>query len=1492
MKILFTVLFVCLFHVAVISQCACTPVSSFPAVINGITVNVANSGDVQNYGANWPSCGLSAGPLWVGVNSSFSQTFTFSSPVNNVKYVITAASTSGANNGVSEEFIFTTSSGVLNATQCGSSCPFNQVGNTFSNYGNDDGTTVILNSSSTYSSFTVSGAGGSNGSLVGICVESIVADPCVTSPATAGASSGGVITCSGPNVALSGSGGVTYSWSGPSIISGASSANPVVNAGGTYNLTITDGNGCSASTSVFVSQNTNPPSPSASSGGVVTCSSPNVTLTGGGGGSYSWSGPSIISGATTANPLVNAGGTYNLTVTDGSNGCSAGTSVFVSQNTTPPSPSASAGGNITCSSPNVTLTGGGGGTYSWSGPSIISGATTANPVVNAGGTYNLTVTGGNGCTAGTSVNVTTNTTPPSPTASSGGVITCSTPNITLTGGGGGTYSWSGPSIVSGGATANPVVNAGGTYNLTVTGANGCTAGTSVNVTQSTILPTASSTAGTTNLNCLTTSTSLNGSATGGSGGYTYAWSPATGLSSSTAQNPTANPSSSTSYVLTVTDSNGCQNTSNVTINVNTTPPSATASAGGIITCSSPNVTLTGGGGGTYSWTGTGIVSGATTANPVVNQAGTFNVTVTGGNGCTANSSINVTQNTTVPSIALSTANTLSTTCASPNTNLSATSNANPTTVYTWLTPISTTLTGNPVNVSAAGIYTVFVTDTNNGCNTTTIPTTVQVIADANIPVVTLSTNAGTLTCLVTSIGVTANTTASPVTYNWLPTTGILSGANSATPVFNAAGNYSLTVTNTANSCASTGAANVVNITANNTNPTAGASTTSSVLNCTLTSIVLTGTGGGNYSWTGTGIVSGANTANPTINQVGVYSLVVTNPGNNCSSTNSATISITQNTTTPSFALGTASTLSTTCANPTATLSASSSADPTTIYTWLTPISTTLTGNPVSATASGIYTVFVTDTSSGCVSGSAASGTTLQIIPDANIPVVTLSSNTASITCANPTPSVSATVNPNTVSYSWNPTTGIVSGANTSSPTFDTPGSYSLVVTNTMNSCATAANSNVVTVVTTTTSPTITLSALANTGTITCANPSVIVTPTINPNTGLTYLWSPSAGLSSNPNQATATFTNAGVYNLAVTNTVTGCVSLVNATSSFTVSMDMNTPTVTTLPISANNIIGCGSNSSVTYSATVTSYNGSVAYNWQPSGSNNATATITTGGIQTLTVTDNVSGCKTITSFTVNSNNASPNVTTNASALFPCETNTTTLLASSTNSNVVYQWQGGIIVSGNATNSPIIGSVGLYTLTATDVITNCTYTQVVAVTQASISAGFSANPIVGTVPLLVNFTNASNPLTASFNWSFGDNGLDTIINPNHTYNNSGSYSVTLIASVGPCKDTAYAIIVVNEDATLIIPQFFTPNGDGKNDFFVITGIDKYPNNTLEIYNRWGSLVYLKKGYNNNWDGMTNQPSTGTGMLPSATYYIVLNLGTEEKKPYKGYIELKY
>jgi gliding motility-associated-like protein len=99
-----------------------------------------------------------------------------------------------------------------------------------------------------------------------------------------------------------------------------------------------------------------------------------------------------------------------------------------------------------------------------------------------------------------------------------------------------------------------------------------------------------------------------------------------------------------------------------------------------------------------------------------------------------------------------------------------------------------------------------------------------------------------------------------------------------------------------------------------------------------------------------------------------------------------------------------------------------------------------------------------------------------------------------------------------------------------------------------------------------------------------------------------------------------------------------------------------------------------------------------------------------------------------------------------------------------------------------------------------------------------------------------------------------------------------------------------ILTLSVDKSVIIPDVFTPNGDGVNDYFVIKNLELYPKNKIFIFNRWGNKVWQGGPYLNNWDGTDNLGITiGGNKLPVGTYFYILDLG-DGSEVKKGYIYL--
>ena len=305
---------------------------------------------------------------------------------------------------------------------------------------------------------------------------------------------GGTITCANPSVTLGtiGSSPGTYVFTGPAP-STSVVTNPVT-VGGVYTLTITNTTGCTATATASVSTNTTAPT-AVLTGGTITCANPTVTLStagssSGAGFTQTITGPAPAT--TVVGGPVSVGGVYTLKVTNTNNGCTATATASVSVNNTAPGATAT-GGTITCTTTSVNLTGGPSGfSYSWTGPGGFTSTVQSPTGVTAGGLYTLRVTNpANGCTSTATASVSTNTTAPTAGAT-GNTIQCGQTTTTITGtpATGVTYLWTGPGIVSGGATATATVNAGGVYTLKVTSTtNGCTATAtaSVSVAQCAVL---------------------------------------------------------------------------------------------------------------------------------------------------------------------------------------------------------------------------------------------------------------------------------------------------------------------------------------------------------------------------------------------------------------------------------------------------------------------------------------------------------------------------------------------------------------------------------------------------------------------------------------------------------------------------------------------------------------------------------------------------------------------------------------------------------------------------------------------------------------------------------------------------------------------------------------------------------------------------------------------------------------------------------------------
>ena len=132
-------------------------------------------------------------------------------------------------------------------------------------------------------------------------------------------------------------------------------------------------------------------------------------------------------------------------------------------------------------------------------------------------------------------------------------------------------------------------------------------------------------------------------------------------------------------------------------------------------------------------------------------------------------------------------------------------------------------------------------------------------------------------------------------------------------------------------------------------------------------------------------------------------------------------------------------------------------------------------------------------------------------------------------------------------------------------------------------------------------------------------------------------------------------------------------------------------------------------------------------------------------------------------------------------------------------------------------------------------------------------------------------------------------------PNAGFSGTDSfiYEICDDALVSRCAQAAVIIEVIPFDG-IVIYEGVSPNNDGSNDIWTIQGIERFPNNRVQIFNRWGHKIYQAQGYNNAtifWEGQSTEGFIlGNEIVPDGTYFYVLDLGDGSKK-YSGYIVLK-
>ncbi|MEZ4957487.1 MAG: gliding motility-associated C-terminal domain-containing protein [Saprospiraceae bacterium] len=1172
------------------------------------------------------------------------------------------------------------------------------------------------------------------------------------------------IDCNNPTVTINGSGSsegptISYEWTPlAGIISGETTLFPEVATSGTYTLTVTNSiSGCTATAEATVLEDTTLPMAVASSPGNLACQTNTLTLSGlgsstGAGFSYLWTtsgNGQIVSGETTLNNCVVAAvGIYQLAVTNQTNGCVNFAQVEVMGDVNLPTAQAAALDSLDCENATVQISGNGSSTgsnisYLWTTDDghIVSGANMINAVVDSGGVYVLTVSDNmSGCEASDTIIVLENREVPFAFILTPDTLSCLFDSIQLDG----TMSSTGPAfsylwttatgnILSGDSTLTPFVDLAGTYQLLVADTtNGCSANASTDVVSNLTSPVAEA-GPEMSIGCDGTPEMLDGSGSSTGANFTYLWTTNDGsiLFGETTLIPEVDAPGL--YFLATTDlSNGCFSVDSVLVSGDGSAPLVFVEVMDSLDCIVTEITIdasvaSNGPNYTILWETTDghIVSGETTLSPLVDEGGTYQLTISDVSGnCSTTASIEVVQDTLSPLANIAVPALL--TCNHPTDTLDGTlSSQGPIFSLNWTTSGGNFISGentlSPI-IDAAGFYFLTITNEANGCLSTI---SISVSADFTPPVA----DAGqpfTLPCGTPSVQLdgTGSAAGPTIIYEWTTLNGnIVSGQNSQTPEINAPGTYIIAVTDENTGCSSTDT-----VVVNADGPVADAGLPDT-LSCFVSSINLDGTGsdaGPNiiYFWSTQdgNIVNGETTLTPEIDAPGTYLLTVTDISTNCQTIASVQVSFVND----GLDISLSDPVFLTCTDTVLEISASSTIA-NAVFSW-----TTIDGHIVSGettatpliNAPGEYEVTVTDPATGCSSSATLTASENTTPPTIQLaPPVLLNCNVVTADLDGTGSSTGPSI-----TYAWSTPDGNLQ------PPYDQiigtaiePGTYVLTITDATNGC-TAADS--ITVMENATPPNV---VVFSSGQLGCGQTSITLFGNgSSTGSSFSYLWTtPNGQIESGATTLAALINAPGDYTLTVTNAVNGCTN----SATLTIPPDGNAPSISILPpdiltcINQEVIIDASSSTSgFDYSTEWTTQDGNFLF-----GETTLTPGVDAPGTYILTITNTQNGCSSTDTIIVLENTTPPQATAGNDLTIGCDDSEIEIQGSLIAPlNAQFSWgfdpapgvSGNPFVSGLQTSTPWVNLPGTYTLTVTDPLNGCVFTDEMTVAAVSGITDFS------------------------------------------------------------------------------------------------------------------------------------------------------------------------
>lgn len=847
----------------------------------------------------------------------------------------------------------------------------------------------------------------------------------------------------------------------------------------------------------------------------------------------------------------------------------------------------------------------------------------------------------------------------------------------------------------------------------------------------------------------------------------------------------------------------------------------------------------------YLWTPATGLSNPNIANPVCTLATNITYTVTASGGCFTITSNDDTVNLSIgpPPVAGTPQAFPTSLCSGQSSWLVLTGqSAGPiqwevsTNGVTWFNLAGATNDSlNTGPLSSSLFYHAIVTGTGwpgTGCGSSTSPP-VQVTVNQS-PVADAGPNNSVCTGGCTNLTATGG-----VTYTWMP--GNLSGStvNVCPP---GTTTYTVYITD-ANGCSDSDM-----VTINISIPNVTASPSVSICTGNSTILVASGPAGQTYAWTPPATLTGANTANPTATPTATttYTVMATNSFG-CTAIDSVLVQVTS---APPIVASSDTSL---CNGGAATLTVSGA----TTYSWSPG---PLTGNSVTVSPVNTTTYIVSGTTNNCTS-------TDTVVVFVSPPLAVYAGPDFSV-CGGT--QVTLNVGLSGATYAWTPAGSIIGSTTTQSvvaaPTGTT--SYTVNVTD-PGGCVSADTI------------TVTVDPLPNVST---SSPDLVIcegqTALLNAVGAQSYVWTPNIALNSTTlANVAATPSNTTTYLVTGTD-ANGCLD----TSTITVIVNPNPQASFTSTASA-----CGG---TTGSIDLFGILGGTAPYTYQIGASPVTlpATGLAPGNYNVTYTD-ANGCTGLTGVTVFS--IDPQISFTSVASECGDTSGQILVDQVVNGTAPFIYSiGSTTVPMPTTNL----APGTYNVIYTDA-NGCTgATGVTVFSQNTAYVNASANPNFGTYPLPVGFGAAGSNGLNNWVWDFGDASNGTGQNPGHTYTAPGTYMVVVVAwnDDPACAVTDTIYVTVVEEATMALPNIFTPNEDGSNDLFAatISGVQEI---NVEMFDRWGAMIYSTKisGLSSSpqiiqlWDGKNAGKTAADGVY----YYVVTATGYDLKPyPVQGFVHL--